>query len=270
LKGACRCLAILDGRIVAALVKTVVVFKYVETTNTSATLEKTATYRTSTCPIDMVINGNIIAVADMMKSVSLVEFRPGKGGLTDELVEVARHFQAGYSTAVSHVEGDTYLVSDAEGNLVVLRRNVTGVTLEDKKRLEVTSEMNIGELVNRIRKVTVDVSPNATVIPQAFLATTEGSIYLFGTIVPSAQDLLMRLQSRMAELVQSPGNIPFNRYRSFKNSERETEEPFRFVDGELVERFLDVPEAMQQEICRGLGPSVEDVRNLVEELKRLH
>jgi len=42
------------------------------------------------------------------------------------------------------------------------------------------------------------------------------------------------------------------------------------VDGELIERFLDVDEKMQEDICVGLGPSVEDVRNLVEELKRVH
>ncbi len=42
------------------------------------------------------------------------------------------------------------------------------------------------------------------------------------------------------------------------------------MDGELVERFLDVDEETQVEICKGLGPSVEDVRNIVEELKRLH
>ncbi len=73
----------------------------------------------------------------------------------------------------------------------------------------------------------------------------------------------MRLQSRMAELVQSPGHMSFNRYRGFKNALRETEEPFRFVDGELIERFLDVSEGLQEEICIGLAPGVEDVRNLV-------
>ena len=80
----------------------------------------------------------------------------------------------------------------------------------------------------------------------------------------------MRLQSRMAELVQSPGDIPFMKYRGFKSEERETEEPFRFVDGELVERFLDMNEEVQKDVCKGLGPSVEDVRNMVEELKRMH
>jgi DNA damage-binding protein 1 len=80
----------------------------------------------------------------------------------------------------------------------------------------------------------------------------------------------MRLQTRMAETIITLGRLDFNTYRSFKNTERETAEPFRFVDGELIERFLDVGEEVQKEICTGLGPSVEDVRNLVEELKRLH
>lgn len=42
------------------------------------------------------------------------------------------------------------------------------------------------------------------------------------------------------------------------------------MDGELLERFLDVDEVVQREIVEGLGPNVEDVRNMVEELKRLH
>lgn len=80
----------------------------------------------------------------------------------------------------------------------------------------------------------------------------------------------MNLQNRMSGIIQTLGNIDFNSHRSFKSTERETAEPFRFVDGELIERFLDVDEETQEEICKGLGPSVEDVRNMVEELKRLH
>jgi hypothetical protein len=106
-----------------------------------------------------------------MKSMSLVEYIPGRDGEQGELVEVARHFQASFATAVSHIEGDTYLESDSDGNLIVLRRNIAGVTLEDRQRLEVTSEMNLGEMVNRIRKIDVETSPNATVVPRAFLCT---------------------------------------------------------------------------------------------------
>lgn len=171
LKGACRRVAILDGKILAALTKTVVMYKYTETTETSATIAKLATYRTSTCPIDLNITGNIIAVSDLMKSVSLVEYQSGKEGLPDRLVEVARHHQSCWSTAVTHIEGNSYLESDAEGNLLVLRHNVEGVLLEDKKRMEVTSEMNLGEQVNTIRQINVEPSPNAMIVPKAFLAT---------------------------------------------------------------------------------------------------
>lgn len=41
------------------------------------------------------------------------------------------------------------------------------------------------------------------------------------------------------------------------------------MDGELIEKFLDQEESVQQAVVADLGPSVEMVRNLVEELKRL-
>ena len=171
LRGACRRVAVLDGKILAALTKTVVMYKYIETAETHASLTKLATYRTSTCPIDLNVTGNIIAVSDLMKSMSLVEYQPGKEGADDKLVEVARHHQSCWSTAVTHIEENSYLESDADGNLLVLWRNVDGVLLEDKIRMEVTSEMNLGEQVNTIREINVEASSNAMIVPKAFLAT---------------------------------------------------------------------------------------------------
>lgn len=98
----------------------------------------------------------------------------------------------------------------------------------------------------------------------------EGSIYLFGTVAAHAQDLLLRFQSKLAEVVQTAGELKFDRYRSFRNEEREGDGPFRFLDGELLERFLDMDEETQKTICHGLGPSVEDMRTNIEELKRMH
>ncbi|KAI4182832.1 MAG: hypothetical protein L6R41_005762, partial [Letrouitia leprolyta] len=100
----------------------------------------------------------------------------------------------------------------------------------------------------------------------------DGSIYLFAVISSSKQDLLMHLQQAIAARVQSPGNVPFNTYRAFKNSVREAEEPFRFVDGELIEKLLDCPGTMQDSICEELGGKVdaEEMRAMVEGLRRIH
>lgn len=171
LKGSCRCLGVLDGKIVAALNKTVAMFKYEETSNTTAKLTKVATYRCATCPIDIDITGNIIAVADIMKSVALVEYTPGATGLPDKLEEVGRHAQQVFATGVAEVDTDTYLESDHDGNLIVLKRNREGVTREDKLRLEVNCEMNLGEMVNRIKRINVETSKDALLIPRAFVGT---------------------------------------------------------------------------------------------------
>lgn len=134
-------------------------------------LLKKASYRVCTAPVDLSVTGNVIAVADLMKSVSLVEYTRGENGMPDSLNEVARHFRVSWATAVANVGEDTYLQSDAEGNLIVLHRNINGVTNDDKRKLEVVSEMRLGEMVNRIRRINVPLTPGAAVIPRAFLAT---------------------------------------------------------------------------------------------------
>ncbi|KAH6632320.1 mono-functional DNA-alkylating methyl methanesulfonate N-term-domain-containing protein [Chaetomium tenue] len=293
LKGACRCLAVLGedagpnaaGLIVAGLTKTVVVCRYDETSSTTAELTRLASYRPSSYPAEIAVRGSTIAVADLMKSISLVEYVPagsssggsngggsGEGGSDDgpRLVEHARHFSSVWATAVGSVEEGSWLEADAQGNLMVLRRNVEGVTAEDKRRMEVTSEINLGEMVNRIRTIDVETTPGAMIVPKAFLGTVEGGIYMFGTVAPHVQDLLLRFQSRLADVLKTAGDIEFRTYRAFRNAEREGDGPFRFVDGELLEKFLDVDETTQEAVCKGLGPTVEDMRNLVEELRRMH
>lgn len=75
--------------------------------------------------------------------------------------------------------------------------------------------------------------------------------------------------------MQSPGNVPFNQYRAFKNGVREEEEPVRWVDGELVEQFLELGTEAQESVCKGLGTvseavgGVRGVRDLVEGLRRM-
>ena len=214
-----------------------------------------------------------------MKSVSITSYNPGSVGLDDTLTETARHYQTVWGTAVAHVGEDTWLEADAEGNLIVLHQNIGGVTSDDRRRLEVTSEMRLGEMVNRIRSFEIsetDTRTPAPVVPKAFMGTVEGSIYLFGLIAPTHRDFLMRLQAALAPMVGSLGDIPFNAYRGLKNQVREAEEPYRFVDGELIEGFLDLEEGLQESVVVGLGEvgvkagGVEGVRELVEGLRRLH
>jgi DNA damage-binding protein 1 len=170
-KGGCRCLAMCEGKIVAALIKTIVVYDVEYKTASTPSLVKAATFRCSTAPIDITVTGAQIAIADLMKSMVVIEFQRGETGLPDKLVEVARHFQVTWATAVAEVDENTYLESDAEGNLIVLNRDPNGVTEDDRRRLTPSCEMLLGEMVNRIRRIDVATPPDAPVVPRAFMGT---------------------------------------------------------------------------------------------------
>lgn len=152
---------------------------------------------------------------------------------------------------------------------MVLERDTKSEFAEDRRRLRVTSEMLLGEMVNKIRAINVPATSDAVVVPRAFVATVEGSIYLFALIAPSKQNLLMELQRALAKEVEAPGKVPFMKYRAFRNQVREEEEPMRFVDGEMVERFLDLAVERQHAVAEGLGEDVENIRTIVEGLRRL-
>ncbi|XWW93905.1 hypothetical protein V2A60_001844 [Cordyceps javanica] len=271
LRGACRCLSVIDDEyIVAGLSKTVVVYRYTEETSTEGSLQKLAAYRPASFPVALDVSGYMIGVGDLMQSLSLVQFTPPKDGETAKLEEKARHFQSAWATSVCHLDDERWLETDAQGNIMVLARNPDAPTEQDRGRLEITSEMNLGEQINKIRKLNAAPSDNAVVSPKAFLASIEGTLYLYGDIAPKYQDLLITLQTNIEQYVKTTGGISFNTWRSFRNQTREADGPFRFVDGEMVERFLDLDESTQAELCKDLGPNVEDVRNLIEELRRMH
>lgn len=114
-----------------------------------------------------------------MKSVSIVSYaRPTHPGGVHTLTEIARHFETAWSTAVAYIDEHTWLESDAEGNLMVLRQNVGGITPDDKRILHTISEIRLGEMVNKIQRVEVEESGSAVVLPRAFVGTVRGLISL--------------------------------------------------------------------------------------------
>ncbi|CAM1511683.1 Fc.00g091960.m01.CDS01 [Cosmosporella sp. VM-42] len=271
LKGPCRCLGLIDNYIVAGLSKTVVVYSYLEETSSSGSLQKQAAYRPSCFPVDLDTSGDMIGVLDLMQSLALVQFTPPKDGAKAKLEEKARHYEPVWGTSVCNIEEDRWLQADAQGNLLILERNTDTTVQEDALKLRITGEMNLGQQVNRIRKLNVAVNEGAVVSPRAFLGTTEGSVYLYGDISPTYQDLLIRFQTNLQETIKTPDSSDFNAWRSFRNGARQSADgPFRFVDGEFVEQFLQLDEEVQEKICEGLGPSTEDMRNMIEELRRIH
>jgi DNA damage-binding protein 1 len=195
-----------------------------------------------------------------------------------------------------------------------MKRDPEGVTADDRKRLQVTGEFRLGEVVNKIAPIfapgsgpapsngkgkerartlssaanpitgsnSMDVDQPARsgpiVLPKAFLATVEGAIYMLGTINSSYTDVLLRLQSSLANRVSAPGYMPWTKFRAWKTEVRDSEEPFRFVDGEMVEQgLLRLSDTDLEAVLREAGlteggskVTLEEVKAWGEELRRLY
>lgn len=285
-------------------------------------LVKLASYRTSTNPLSLSVTPSTpespatIAVADLMKSLSVLEvIPPGSSRSEYRLREVGRHFATLWSSATAATGPNEWVVADMEGNLAMLRRNAGGVTFDDKKRLEVIGELRLGEVVNKIvsivpptsgppassgkgkeraRTLSTQANPlsdqtasgakdipmrsGSIIQPKAFIATVEGAIYMLGSINAPYVNALLLLQSALANKVRAPGYMPWSKYRAWKTEVRESEEPFRFVDGEMVEQgLLSLSDSELEIVLRdgglmedALKVTVEEARMWGEELRRLY
>jgi len=171
-KSGCLCLATMGKRIVVALRHSVRVYDYTEQSEREVSLKDLAKYPVTAFPIDIDVRGNVIAVADLMKSISLVEFTPpSKGGIKARLVETDRHFQSCWATSVRYIGDKTWLETEAGGHLLVVRQKEEGITEFDRSQMELISEFNLGEQVNCTRTLDVAPSEGSIIVPKAFLGT---------------------------------------------------------------------------------------------------
>lgn len=92
-------------------------------------------------------------------------------------------------------------------------------------------------------------------------------------------DFLHDLQNRLTTTIKSIGKIEHSYWRSF-NTDIKTEPCEGFIDGDLIESFLDLSSEKMKEVCDGLQMEVEggmkqdctvdDLVKVIEDLTRIH
>ncbi|KAK8606233.1 hypothetical protein V6N13_102987 [Hibiscus sabdariffa] len=179
--------------------------------------------------------GDFIVVGDLMKSISLLIYKPEEGAIEER----ARDYNANWMSAVEIFDDDVYLGAENNFNLLTVRKNSEGATDEKRNRLEVVGEYHLGEFVNRFHHGSL--------------------VYVF----------LEKLQSNLRKVIKGVRGLSHEQWRSF-NNEKRTSEAKNFLDGDLIESFLDLSRCKMEEVSKAVGVSVEELSKIVEELTRLH
>jgi DNA damage-binding protein 1 len=250
----------------------------------------------------------LAVVGDLMRSISLVQYYPQH----ETLEEVARDFNANWTTAVAMLTDDVYLGGENWNNLFVLRRNTKAQSEEIRCRLDTVGEFHLGEMCNKFMSGSL-VMPSSTSSESSATAAASrnrrrslaspkkggdsgkvpasssagatntaavrsrrpgvaiGSQTLFGTVDGTLGVILgldgptaaffSCLERSMQRVITPVGNFSHQQFRAF-NAEQRLHPSHGFVDGDLVESFLDLDkntmEAVVEQMNRDGGWEIDD------------
>ena len=267
------------------------------TTNTSIDGNKTRNEASSkkekkAAPAEM-----LAIVGDLMRSVSVVQYFPEH----EILEEIARDYTANWTTAVEMINDDIYLAAEHWCNLYCLRRNKHASSEEIRGRLDIVGEYHLAEMCNKFMRgsLVMPVSVNsggsmgssrrqqkarrvgnaespvkspskaARAVRRPVVVT--GSQTLYGTVDGSIGVVLgldgrtaaffSTLERSMAKVIRPIGDLSHQHFRAF-HGERRKHPAHGFVDGDLIESFLDLDrntmEAVVYEMNRDGGWEVDE------------
>jgi len=269
-KGAVYCLNAFNGKLLAGINSKVVLYRLIEAAGGGADggkeLDSECSNNQHILALYMQSRGDFIVVGDLMKSISLLLYK----SMDQQIEEVARDYNNNWMTAVEIIDDDTYIGAENSYNLFTVHRNADSE--EERGRLEVVGEYHLGDFVNRFRHGSLVMrlaEAEGPVVPTLIFGTVNGSIGVIAALPQEQFSFLHRVQHALSKVVKGVGGFHHDQWRSFFN-ERKTSDARNFLDGDLIETFLDLKRSKMEEIAVQIGVSVEDLCKRIEELQRLH
>eukprot|EP01127_Copromyxa_protea_P023249 TRINITY_DN865_c0_g2_i1.p1 TRINITY_DN865_c0_g2~~TRINITY_DN865_c0_g2_i1.p1 ORF type:complete len:1099 (-),score=249.89 TRINITY_DN865_c0_g2_i1:13-2826(-) len=209
--------------------------------------------------------GDFILVGDMMKSVSLLCYSP----VERVIKEVARDYNSKWTTAVAMLNDEHFLGAENNFNLFTVAKNsVADLDSEERKRLAVTGEYHLGEFVNRFREGSLVMKMPAgegLSFPTLLFGTVNGVIGVVATLDAENFKLCKRLEEALVKVIHGVGGLSHTEWRSneYKNSQS-----YGFVDGNLVESFLELSSPQMALVAKEMSLNIEDLVQSLETLVR--
>ncbi|XP_060805090.1 DNA damage-binding protein 1 [Amyelois transitella] len=274
IKGACYVLVEFNGKLLAAINSTVRLFEW--TSDKELRLE--CSHFNNIVALYLKAKGDFILVGDIMRSMSLLQYKQMEGSFE----EIARDYSPNWMTAVEILDDDTFLGAENCFNLFVCQKDSAATTDEDRQLMSYMGQFHLGDMANVMRPgslVAQHADSAAPVLHPVLVATVHGAVCLVVQLSQELFDFLHKLEERLTHTIKSVGKISHSFWRSF-NTDIKTEPAEGFIDGDLIESFLDLNRDMQQETVKGLqiddgggmmrDATIDDIIKIVEDLTRIH
>ncbi|XP_030232725.1 DNA damage-binding protein 1 [Gadus morhua] len=274
-KGAVYSMVEFNGKLLASINSTVRLYEW----TAEKELRTECNHYNNIMALYLKNKGDFILVGDLMRSVLLLAYKPMEGNFE----EIARDFNPNWMSAVEILDDDNFLGAENAFNLFVCQKDSAATTDEERQHLQEVGVFHLGEFVNVFSHgslVLQNLGESSTPTQGSVLfGTVNGMIGLVTSLSESWYSLLLDLQNRLNKVIKSVGKIEHSFWRSF-HTERKTEQATGFIDGDLIESFLDLGRTKMQEVVNTLQiddgsgmkreATVDEVIKIVEELTRIH
>lgn len=276
-KGACYSLAAFNGKLLACVNSTVRLFEW--TAEKELRLE--CSYFNNVVALYIKTKGDFVLVGDLMRSITLLQYKTMEGSFE----EMARDYNPNWMTAVEILDDDVFLGAENSFNIFVCQKDSAATTDEDRVQMQEVGRFHVGDMINVFRHGSLamqNLAETSTPVSGCVLfGTVAGAVGLVAQLQPDLHSFLQEVQRRLSTIIRSVGRIVHSQWRSF-HTDIKTEPAEGFVDGDLIERFLDLSTEKMKEVCDGLllpptgsgerrkECTVEDLIKMVEDLTRIH
>uniref|UniRef100_A0A671TR45 Damage-specific DNA binding protein 1 n=1 Tax=Sparus aurata TaxID=8175 RepID=A0A671TR45_SPAAU len=276
-KGAVYSMVEFNGKLLASINSTVRLYEW----TAEKELRTECNHYNNIMALYLKTKGDFILVGDLMRSVLLLAYKPMEGNFE----EIARDFNPNWMSAVEILDDDNFLGAENAFNLFVCQKDSAATTDEERQHLQEVGVFHLGEFVNVFchgSLVLQNLGESSTPTQGSVLfGTVNGMIGLVTSLSEGWYSLLLDLQNRLNKVIKSVGKIEHRHSVIWSfHTERKTEQATGFIDGDLIESFLDLGRAKMQEVVSTLQiddgsgmkreATVDEVIKIVEELTRIH
>ncbi|XP_027838000.2 DNA damage-binding protein 1-like isoform X1 [Aphis gossypii] len=279
-KGACYAMAEFNGKLLAAVNCTLRLFEW--TAQKELRLE--CSHFNNIVALFVKTKGDFIICGDLMRSLTLLQYKTMDGSFD----ETARDYNPKWSTAIEIIADDVFLGAENDKNLFIIHKDSTLASDEDRHQLQEIGQFHLGDQVNVFRhgSLVMQHFTDTYVSLQGGIlyGTCSGALGLVTQLTPKMYDFLSDLEGSLATVVKGVGKIKHRLWRSY-HTELRNEPAQSFVDGDLIESFLNLSTNNKLEVVNALQGSydhdfmkipektkltLDDVNKLVEDLTRIY
>ncbi|CAF3432385.1 unnamed protein product [Rotaria sp. Silwood1] len=227
--------------------------------------------------LELKVKDDFILTGDLMRSLTIFRYNIDE----NKFENIAHDPHPQWTIACEFIDDDAFVCAEDGGNLISCHKNSGSTKEQERNILNELGSYHVGEEINLFRRgclVTQQTAESTIILETCILmGAVSGYIGLLLQLPPTLYKLLMSLQLKLAEYVPSVGKIDHSTWRSF-DSDGRSNVSNGFIDGDLIETYLDLPKTVQQELIKdlhgennvSLNTTVEELVKTIEELSRIH